>query len=306
VRFEFREGYLNAVASLDWLRGTPPVTCPATPDWKAEYFQGNNLEILRECRNETTGPNRDFGSGSGSTWTPVDGWSARWTNTRYFDAGSYDFAVGSDDGVRLYIDNVLVLSSWWGRGYTIDRLTRTLTAGMHTIRIEYFESGGPGRISYSVAPTPPPTTTTSTTTTTTTTTIPPSTCPTITGWKAEYFNGTNFNTIRRCRNETSSYPNFDWGTASPDPLVNSDNFSARWTRTMYFGAGPWDFVIGSGDGFRLYINGTLVSNSAWWTNREYTTNVITRNLTAGNHTIVIEFYESTGSARISASVTPGE
>jgi hypothetical protein len=75
---------------------------------------------------------------------------------------------------------------------------------------------------------------------------------------------------------------------------------------MYFGAGPWDFVIGSGDGFRLYINGTLVSNSAWWTNREYTTNVITRNLTAGNHTIVIEFYESTGSARISASVTPGE
>jgi hypothetical protein len=65
-------------------------------------------------------------------------------------------------------------------------------------------------------------------------------------------------------------------------------------------------VIGSSDGFRLYINGTLVSNSAWWTDREYTTNVITRNLTAGNHTIVIEFYESTGSARISASVTPGE
>src|SRR5437762_13765708 len=35
--------------------------------------------------------------------------------------------------------------------------------------------------------------------------------------------------------------NFDWGLGSPDPVVHSDQFSARWTRTVETASGFYRF-----------------------------------------------------------------
>ena len=68
-----------------------------------------------------------------------DYFSARWTRTSHFDAGSYEFSVTADDGVRLYIDGKLVIDKWIDQGPTTYIVTKTLTAGDHSIKMEYYE-----------------------------------------------------------------------------------------------------------------------------------------------------------------------
>jgi hypothetical protein len=54
-------------------------------------------------------------------------------------SGNYIFTIGSDDGVKLWIDDVLLLDQWIGRAYTEDSVTVNLSAGNHKFRLDYFE-----------------------------------------------------------------------------------------------------------------------------------------------------------------------
>ncbi|MFN8023531.1 MAG: collagen-binding domain-containing protein [Acidimicrobiales bacterium] len=123
-------------------------------------------------------------------------------------------------------------------------------------------------------------------------------CPTITGWKAEFWNNTALTgpTVL-CRDDSTV--NFDWSTGAPDPAVNADQFSVRWTRTQSFAAGTYRFTIGGDDGLRLYVDGTRVVDA--WYDQSYATYTTYVDLTAGNHTIVMEMYENGGYA--SATLT---
>jgi len=98
------------------------------------------------CRSDAS-INFNWGSGSPSTAIPRDRFSARWTRTVNFTAGTHRFALGSDDGSRLYIDGVLVLDRWAPQGYPnpVPTVDRSLQAGNHTIVVEYFENYGGAR-----------------------------------------------------------------------------------------------------------------------------------------------------------------
>ncbi len=73
---------------------------------------------------------------------PADGYSVRWTKQQTFAAGNYTFTTKSDDGIRLLIDDVLVINNWTDHGMATDTATVTLTAGTHTIKVEYYEKDG--------------------------------------------------------------------------------------------------------------------------------------------------------------------
>lgn len=59
--------------------------------------------------------------------------------------------------------------------------------------------------------------------------------------------------------------------------IPTNNFSARWTLTANFTAGPHTFTVGSDDGHRLYIDGTRVLDT--WRDQAYATRTTTQNLT---------------------------
>ncbi len=89
-----------------------------------------------------------FPSGLNINWgtsSPAPGvvnendWSARFDSVQLFNQGTYEFVVASDDGVRVFIDNVLVWDRFVPRVLTTDRFQQTLTAGTHAIRVEYVE-----------------------------------------------------------------------------------------------------------------------------------------------------------------------
>jgi hypothetical protein len=119
-----------------------------TTSWKGEYF--NNIALSGSppmVRPDGTGfLNFNFGDGGpgGNCGLGVDNFSARWTRTVNFAAGVYRFSVTVDDGVRLYVDGQLKIDKWFPQGATTYTADVTLSAGLHDIKLEYFESGGPG------------------------------------------------------------------------------------------------------------------------------------------------------------------
>lgn len=55
-------------------------------------------------------------------------------------SGNYELLTITDDGIRVWVDDKLVLERWDIHGSTIDRIP--LTGGTHRIRLEYFEATG--------------------------------------------------------------------------------------------------------------------------------------------------------------------
>ena len=56
--------------------------------------------------------------------------------------GTYTFYTNSDDGSKLYIDSVLVVDNDGLHGFQERSGTISLTAGMHTITVDFFEADG--------------------------------------------------------------------------------------------------------------------------------------------------------------------
>jgi hypothetical protein len=92
---------------------------------------------------------------------------------------------------------------------------------------------------------------------------------------------------------------FGFGTGSPDPVVNPDNFSVRWTGQVQAPmTGDFVFSTNSDDGVRLRVNGQLVIDN--WTNHGDTQNTSAPiHLEVGQkYDLNLEYYESTSGAVI--------
>jgi len=114
--------------------------CP-TGQFFAEYFNNVSLSgspVQTACESSVY---YNWGSG-GPAGLPVDNFSVRWTGRFQFSGGNTTFTVAADDGVRLYVDGVLVIDAWIDQGATTRTATRTLTAGQHEVRVEYYEHTG--------------------------------------------------------------------------------------------------------------------------------------------------------------------
>jgi len=97
-----------------------------------------------------TDPDVDFNWGSQppASGLPATGWSARWTGN--IDApsdGTYTFSLSSDDGSRLYIDGKQVIDNWRDQATNTETATVTLTAGEHSVQLDYYQNGGNADVS---------------------------------------------------------------------------------------------------------------------------------------------------------------
>jgi uncharacterized protein YraI len=138
-RFTRTHALLIAAAALLVL-ATSVVRADFGTGWTAQYFNNPNLQgspIITEAA--PNGLNFNWGLGSPNAAIPVDNFSGRFTSTQLFNQGTYEFAVTSDDGVRVFIDNVTVLDQFVGRPLTTNRFQVSLTAGAHLLVVEYFE-----------------------------------------------------------------------------------------------------------------------------------------------------------------------
>ncbi|HEX9074685.1 MAG TPA: PA14 domain-containing protein, partial [Anaerolineae bacterium] len=86
---------------------------------------------------------------------------------------------------------------------------------------------------------------------------PPTAPPVITAWRGEYFGNPGLaGTPALVRDDPSVI--FDWGTGAPGPGLPSESFSARWTRSLWFGEGLYRLYVRADDGVRLWVDGQLI------------------------------------------------
>jgi len=113
---------------------------------KGEYFKNAN-KTLAGTPNSTVAQDsadHDWGSDEPAKNIGKDNFAARYTGTFVAPAsGTYTFRVRADDGVRLWISDVLLIDKWIDQGPTNYDATVTLTAGQSfKVKIEYYENGG--------------------------------------------------------------------------------------------------------------------------------------------------------------------
>ncbi|MDP9339233.1 MAG: glycoside hydrolase family 3 C-terminal domain-containing protein [Acidobacteriota bacterium] len=120
---------------------------------KGEYFNNDNLQGAPALVRTEERIDFHWGNGSYKDGEPVDHFSARWSG--YFvppNEDDYKFYVSADDGVRLYIDDRLVIDDWKKHGETLNTYAMHLQAGKpHEIRLEYFEDTGTATARFGVA-----------------------------------------------------------------------------------------------------------------------------------------------------------
>jgi hypothetical protein len=246
----------------------------ANGTWKGEYFDNPTLKGKPTVTRSDALINFDWKRSSPASGIPADNFSVRWTGKVELDAATYRFHVVADDGARLYVDDQLVLDAW--KDGSVRELTADVgvTKTTHTLRLEYYEHTHDARVQLSwekLALT------------------------SFKDWKAQYWSNRDLKgTAALVRNDKSI--DFDWGDGAPATGLPSENFSVRWTQKISFKDGLYRFRAKADDGVRVSVDGKWIIDE-WHENSGDETYAVDKALKS-EHTIVVEYYERSGSASI--------
>lgn len=126
--------------------------CPVG-QYLAEYYANRTFSgspVVRRC--EATIDNY-WGVGA-PAGVAVDGFSVRWTGQHAFQAGTYTFLARSDDGMRAWADGMSLIDAWRDQSATQYLVSRAMTEGVHTVKVEYYEGGGDAVATFRWQPSP--------------------------------------------------------------------------------------------------------------------------------------------------------
>ena len=109
----------------------------------AQYFSDTSLGNLKLSRIDHE-INFDWGSGSPDPLMSADNFSVRWKGLiKPLSTGTYTFFTVSDDGVRLWVNNQLIINNWTEHGATENTgIIQLESSRIYDIQVEYFEKGG--------------------------------------------------------------------------------------------------------------------------------------------------------------------
>jgi hypothetical protein len=144
-------GLFNTQEILNWQfnsnGGAAPPPPPPAPSGngnglKAEYFDNINFTNLKLTRTDES-VNFDWKRGTPVAGVGADTFSVRWTGQvlAQYDE-TYTFSTTTDDGVRLWVNNQLVVNAFQDQAATEKSGSIRLEAGKkYDIKMEYYENG---------------------------------------------------------------------------------------------------------------------------------------------------------------------
>ncbi len=141
------------VKGCDVLSTFQPVPDDAMPDgFKAEYFNNSNLSGTPALVRTDKRIDFDWGEGSPAPEVNPDNFSVRWTGEFTAPAaGSYQFGLDVDDGVRLFIDGKLIMDAWADHVGRTDASIEFAAGQRCEIKVEYHETAGQAKAHLSIA-----------------------------------------------------------------------------------------------------------------------------------------------------------
>jgi hypothetical protein len=273
---------LIVIAGLVATMFAPATVLAEDSGWQGDYYNNRNLEGTPVLTRSDAKLRFNWGEGRPAPELPAEDFSVRWTRKLDFEGGLYRFTFRADDGIRFYIDGKLVLDEWRIQGVTGFTVERPLTAGKHSLMLEYFEASGGAIVSLAwdrISSIP---------------VVDPATGDD--GWYGQYFNNRTLSgTPAMTRVDQNIH--FNWGEGSPSWEINKEDFSVRWSRDIEFESGFYRFTFKTDDGVRFYIDGQLALEK--WFDQGVTWYTLERPMTAGKHTLMLDYYEHSGGAIVS-------
>jgi LysM repeat protein len=249
-----------------------PTPTPPTPTgpWTGKYWDNRFFSGTAKYTRSLKSVAFDWGTAGPGNGIGGQNYAIRFTRVRYFDPGLYRFYVKVDDGVRVWIDDVKIIDQWHDSAPTMYTADRQLSAGNHTMQIDYYQNTGAAQITFW-----------------------PERIDSKAAWKGVYYNNTS---LADPVVATASYDaiNFDWGTKAPAAAVSADYFSARFTGTFYFIGGSYRFTATADDGIRVWVDDKLIIDQ--WHATSARTYVADVDVGEGDHTLKIEYFEEKGDA----------
>jgi len=277
IQMEYFENLGGAKALMTYVRQDGGSSNSGGP-WKGEYFNNKTLSGQPALARNEADINFNWGAGSPAPGViNSDSFSARWTQNLDLSSGRYQFAVTVDDGVRLWVNNQLIIDQWRDQQPTTYRGEINLAGGSVPVKMEYYDNTGGAKAQLSWALVSGGGST-------------PGSVPVPGPWRAEYFNNTGLSGAPVLVRDEGQ-PNNNWGTGSPAPgIVGNDFFSVRWARTLEFTPGRYRFTITTDDGVRLWVNNQLIINN--WRNQSAQPASADIDLSGGLVPVRMEYYEA--------------
>lgn len=266
------------------------VTVPAggsTPEkagLAATYYPTQNLSGVGVNRTDS---NVNFNWGESAPLPdgfPSDNFSVRWSGRiTPTSTNAYTFYTQSDDGVRLWVDNKLIIDKWVDQGVKEHMGTIDLKQGVaYNIVLEYYDKsrGAVAKLLWSSKATSKQV-------------IPKSQLVSSShALSGAYYKNTALSVLGGTR--LDSEINFTW-LDSPMTDLPANTFGVRWTGKVYAPTdGNYTFYSQTNDGVRLWVDGKQIIND--WTDHGTLERAGTIYLTQGKHDLRMDFYDNTGAA----------
>lgn len=186
----------------------------------------------------------------------------------------YRIRVVADDGVRLYVDNQLVIDEWEKGAAREFTVALWLEKGEHEFMLEYFEFDGKAKVEFRMNNRG---------------------SINAAGWKGTYWPDRSLEGDLAVVQDDSDLA-FDWDDGAAVEGFPVDNFSASWERHVDFGDGLYTFYARADDGIRIWVDGTRIINE--WSTSDGSRLYRAEKALSGQHTIRVAYFEKTGNANI--------
>lgn len=120
----------------------PPQQIPRLNKWFEERFTGSpegldstDISVILSRPPVETRWIDTINYQDGTITAPM---SIRWTGRFTFEQGTYHFKATYDDGMRVWVDGVLLIDDWSSGPARTNMKRHTMSSGEHDIRVEYF------------------------------------------------------------------------------------------------------------------------------------------------------------------------
>ena len=116
----------------------------AADEWKGEYFDNRHLEGKADEKRDDPEIDFNWGKDKPISGIPKDDFSVRWKRTVKFDKeGTYRFKATFDDGMRVYLDDDLIIDEWEdGEKRTVEKDVFIEKNDKIKITVEYYDHEG--------------------------------------------------------------------------------------------------------------------------------------------------------------------
>ncbi len=276
VQVEYQEVWGEAKAKF-WWEVIPDCNTVPTGSFCGEYFPNRDLD--GDPKDLANTPVIDFDWNNEQPTDAIwrDKFSVRWLGDFEFAAGGYEFIARADDGIRVWVDDQLIIDRWKYKKAEYHAIVN-LPAGTHRIKVEYFEAGGPANVDLMWRS--------------------ESACDQIEDGRfcVSYANTDNGELAPVAIAQTPTIK-FDWGNQSPVPgVVRQDRFEADWKGYVNFESGMYRFIAEVDDEMEVRLNGEpLFSFSK--AEPHYGDYFKLHPIQAGRHLLEVKYAEHWGNAK---------